>query len=104
MRIKETDWKLFSQRLPLWQDAYMERLNNEYMAILGGNGEAAEKFWKLEERIRRDMKSSGVYVRLSRSKAIFNLVSLIKDNVITVNDLEGFSKEAIETVELLLLT
>ena len=35
-KIKEADWRLFRSRLPIWQEAYMERLNREYIALLSG--------------------------------------------------------------------
>ena len=50
--IKEADWRLFRSRLPIWQEAYMERLNREYIALLSGTGPASEKFWELERRMR----------------------------------------------------
>ena len=43
-KIKEADWRLFRSRLPIWQEAYMERLNCEYIALLSGTGSASEKF------------------------------------------------------------
>ena len=30
----EKDWKLFRQKLPGWQEAYMTRICDEYMEIL----------------------------------------------------------------------
>ena len=53
-KIKEADWRLFRSRLPIWQEAYMERLNREYIALLSGTGSASEKFWELERRMRED--------------------------------------------------
>jgi len=41
MDISKSDWKLFREKLPGWQEAYMERLNNEYVALLTSN----EKAW-----------------------------------------------------------
>ena len=29
-KVKEADWRLFRSRLPIWQEAYMERLNREW--------------------------------------------------------------------------
>ena len=53
-KVKEADWRLFRSRLPIWQEAYMERLNREYIALLSGTGSASEKFWELERRMRGD--------------------------------------------------
>lgn len=49
-RFSEKDWKIFRSKIAGWQEAYMDKLNNEYMAILSGEGNASEKFWKLEKR------------------------------------------------------
>ena len=54
MDISKTDWKLFKEKLPGWQEAYMERLNNEYVALLTSNEKASDKFWALDERIKQD--------------------------------------------------
>ena len=54
MDISKTDWKLFREKLPGWQEAYMERLNNEYVALLTSNEKASDKFWALDERIKQD--------------------------------------------------
>ena len=51
-RFSEKDWKLFRSKIAGWQEAYMDRLNEEYMEILSGEGAASEKFWKLEKRIK----------------------------------------------------
>ena len=39
-QVKEKDWKLFRQKLPLWQEAHMDKLNQEYIRILQGAGGA----------------------------------------------------------------
>ena len=91
--INEADWKLFRSRLPGWQEAYMDRLNKEYIELLSGPGTASDKFWELEKRIRRDKKAGGVTMRMSRSYMDLNIVSLIADGVIGLDDLEGFSED-----------
>ena len=30
----EKDWKLFKERLKIWQENYLEKLNREYISIL----------------------------------------------------------------------
>lgn len=52
-RFSEKDWKLFRSKIAGWQEAYMDKLNKEYMAILSGEGKASEKFWKLEKKLKR---------------------------------------------------
>lgn len=66
--VAENDWKLFRERLPRWQESYMEKLIGEYMEMLGGEGLASEKFWALEKRVNEDKGRSGVLIeRMSRS-------------------------------------
>ena len=92
-QVNESDWKLFRSRLPAWQEAYMERLNREYIALLSGSGAASDKFWALEKRIREDQQHVGVVARMSRSNMYTNLLALLQDGVITLDDLEGFSDD-----------
>ncbi len=87
----EQDWKLFRSRLPQWQEAYMNRLNMEYTALLTGEGSPSDKFWALEKRIKEDMKSPGVITEMRRSKLQEHLIGLLHDGAITQSDLEGFS-------------
>lgn len=44
-RFSEKDWKLFRSKLPGWQEAYMEKLNQEYIELLSEEGNASDKFW-----------------------------------------------------------
>ena len=98
MDISKTDWKLFKEKLPGWQEAYMERLNNEYVALLTSNEKASDKFWALDERIRRDKKTPGVQLQLIKSEVAWDLVALIRDGVISTEDLNGFSEDLKEYV------
>lgn len=45
--IHEKDWKLFRIRVPNWQEAYMEKLVEEYKVMLNGSALASDKFWAL---------------------------------------------------------
>lgn len=77
----------------------MERLNQEYLQILSGDGSASDKFWELEKRIYTDRKRVGVVAEMRRSQMLFNLVSLMNDGAITEKDLNGFSGELVEAVK-----
>ena len=102
MEISKSDWKLFRARIAEWQEDYMERLVKEYIDMLNGNGSASDKFWELEERIKKDKKHPGVMLELSKGNMIFDIVALINSGVITTADLEGFSDELRESVDFLL--
>lgn len=96
----EKDWKLFRIKIVGWQEAYMDRLNKEYIELLSTDENPAEKFWKLENRISQDKKKKGVILRKSRSMLIYNICDLIDEGAITMEDLEEFSdvlKERVRT-------
>ena len=98
-QVKEQDWKLFRQRLPDWQEAYMDRLNQEYIQILSGKELASDKFWELEKRIRMDKKSVGVVAEMRRSQLYSNLLSLLINEIIREDDLNGFSEELLKAIK-----
>ena len=58
MEISKSDWKLFRACIAEWQKNYMERLVKEYIDMLNGTGNASDKFWELEERIKKDTNIS----------------------------------------------
>ena len=101
-KCNESDWRLFGARLPIWQEAYMERRNREYIALLSGAGPASEKFWELERRVREDKKSGGVVMRMSRANMELNLLSLLSSGVISMADLGGFSEDLRERLAFVL--
>ena len=98
-QVKEQDWKLFRKKLPIWQEAYMDKLNKEYIRLLSGEGGASDKFWELEKRIREDKRSIGVVANMRRSQMYSNLLSLLVNEIIREDDLDGFSEELSETVK-----
>ena len=91
--VSKADWKLFRERLPEWQETYMERLIQKYIKLLQGEGIASDIFWKLEKQIQKDKKKPGVMLELDKSETPWNLAALLKDKVITPSDLEGFSDD-----------
>ena len=101
IEVNESDWKLFRKKIDVWQEAYMDRLNREYMAILTGSGSASDKFWRLEKRIRRDKNDVGVIVDMRRSMMYENLISLMNEGAITLDDLDGFSEDLREKMAFL---
>ena len=97
-RFPKSDWKLFKTKLSDWQEAYMDRLNQEYSQLLNGDGSPSEKFWELDKRIKADKRSPGVKLQISRTDLFFSLLSLLNDNVISLDDLNGFSEDLRDTV------
>lgn len=44
-KFSEKDWKIFRSKIAGWQEAYMDKLNKEYIEILSRDGKPSEKFW-----------------------------------------------------------
>lgn len=99
--ISEKDWKLFREKLPIWQDTYMDKLNQEYIEILSSSDNPADKFWGLEKRINTDKHKTGVVCEISRSKMVENIISLVVEGVISIDDLSKFSDNLISNVKLM---
>ena len=99
MDISKKDWKLFREKLPVWQKNYMDRLLKEYVKFLNDDTkDASEKFWELEKKIKEDKRHPGVIMELNKSDAIWKIVYLIRLKVITYDDLTDFSEELKEEV------
>ena len=103
MEITKSDWKLYREKIAEWQENYMSRLNNEYIALLSADDKiASDKFWKLDKRIKNDRRHPGVIIEVSKSNAVFDVVRLIRLGVITYDDLTDFSDNLQQTVKELL--
>jgi hypothetical protein len=102
VEISKRDWKLFRERLPEWQEHYMERLTKEYIELLSSPGNASDHFWELEKRIKKDKKNPGVLLELRKSEVLWDMAAFVRRKIITMDELEGFSEELIEAVQLIL--
>ena len=61
MEISKSDWKFYREKIGVWQESYMEKLNNEYIYLLSATDKkASDKFWALEKRIKNDRRHPGV--------------------------------------------
>ena len=98
-KFSEKDLKLFRNKISDWKEAYMEKLNKEYVALLSGKGNASDKVWKLEKRIREDKKDCGVQCEMSRSNQFYIMLSLLNEGAITFDDLEDFSDDLKDTMK-----
>ena len=92
------DQLLFRERIIVWQEAYIGRLNREYIELLSRDGPEAEKFWELYRRIRRDKCCTGVQAEMRNSEILANLCRLVNEGAIGYDDLDGFSEELREDV------
>lgn len=95
----EKDWKLFKKKLGSWQEAYMDRLIEEYKDILNSDASSSDKYWTLRKKIYEDYKSPGVLARdVSRSNMFIILLELLHDQAINMDDLNKFSDELKEDI------
>ena len=101
MEISKNDWRLFREKLPEWQENYMDRLINEYISLLNKEKASSEKFWELEKRINSDMRSPGVSVQFRKSDMLSIILRLISDGVICYDDLSEFSDDLRDTVKVI---
>ena len=102
IEISKKDWKLYREKVPEWQEHYMERLTKEYIDLLSGPGNVSDHFWELEKRIKRDKKSPGVLIEMSKSEAIWDIAAFVGRGIITMDELEGFSEDLVDAVKLIL--
>lgn len=103
MEISKKDWKLFREKLAVWQENYMARLIRDYIALLSAEDRnASDKFWELDNKIRTDRRHPGVILNVRKSEAIYDILRLIRLGVITYEDLSDFSEELQQTVKLIL--
>ena len=82
----------------------MDKLTKEYIEILKSGEQASSRFWTLEKRIKEDRKSPGVVISPSRSEMEMDLFYLLRDGVITEEDLNEFSEELSDRVKSLYRT
>ena len=103
MEISKSDWKLYREKIADWQENYMARLNKEYIALLSEDDKiASDKFWELEKRIKNDRRHPGVIIEVSKSDAVFDIVRLIRLEVIVFEDLADFSEDLQQAVKMML--
>jgi len=100
MEVNEKDWKLYRSKLPLWQENYTAGLIKEYADFMNENKSPSEKFWWLNDRIKKDKRCPGVLITEdSRSYMLENILGLLSCGAIGLEDLSGFSDELKEQVE-----
>lgn len=103
MEISKRDWKIFREKLPVWQENYMSRLIKEYITLLSKEDKkASDKFWELEKKIKTDRRHPGVILTIRKSETIYDIISLIRLGVITYDDLADFSEDLQTSVKLIL--
>ena len=103
-QISKSDWKLFKERVGVWQERYMEGLLRQYAELIDSPTLASERFWELEKRIKKDRRHIGVLIDLKKSEAVWDIAMYLKEKIITLKDLDGFSEELVEAVKVMMKT
>ena len=97
--LSKSDWKKYRDKIGSWQENYMERLLKEYVAFIQTDEPASKRFWELEKRIKQDKKCPGVLIiDMSKSSAIYDIATLVREEIISINELDDFSDDLRETV------
>lgn len=91
-RFTEKDWKLFRQKVILWQEQYMEQLNGKYIDILNKIKMTLTNFRN------QNIESNGIQLD-SRRSTVMNILKLLNDCVIETQDLEKFSETVKNTIK-----
>lgn len=100
--VTEKDWKIFRKKIIMWQENYMQKLNNEYIKLLQRDNVPSKNFWDLEKRIIKDKRSVGVVINMRRSTMIQNILELLRDDIIQFDDLNDFSEELKNEIKLMI--
>lgn len=95
-------WTLFQSLLPQWQERFMSRLCDKYAAVLTGPYRGSEAFWEVKRLIRQDVKRIGAMAGSEQSEVASIFADLLREQVITVEDIADFSDEVKEMVEYLM--
>ena len=70
----ESDWKLFSKKIKVWQEAYALKLCAKYRKILCQEQSALDSFWEIEESIGHDKKCKLFTPEMRRSALLSNIL------------------------------
>ena len=98
---QKSDYKLFKEKLPLWQENYMAKVCEKIQKLtINDEKSAADKFWAIEKIIFKEKKNPGVLMEISSiSNLLYAILDLLNHKVIKMEDLVDFSEEFKEKVE-----
>jgi len=57
MEVSKSEWKLFRSKIAVWQEAYMDKLNKEYIELLNGDGNHPINFGGYMNELKKIRKS-----------------------------------------------
>ena len=98
--VKESDWKKYSARLPMWRERYLAKQNARIARVLADpKKNHSERFWDALEEMEKEAKTLRACLdRHSRSNMMLSLLSMRAVGMINAEDLADFSEELQELV------
>jgi len=96
----ESDWKTYREHVSAWRERYLEKKNQEIVAILEDEGRTpTERFWEARRAMDEEAEIlTDCLEGHSRSKMYWNLVLMRGHDLILDEDLNAFSHELRESV------
>lgn len=97
--ITNSDWKKYREKnWHLARKLYGEIVKG--ICWFSENGWAGVKrFWELEKRIKQDKKCPGVLITdMRKSSAIYDIAALVREEIISIKELDDFSDDLQEAV------
>ena len=82
----EADWKIFQKLVTPWIERYFQKKNESYIRMLRSEGRARDKWWKLKDLMKNDIKVIESGTDMSRSCLIDDLSILAANGIITVDE------------------
>jgi hypothetical protein len=100
MSFSEQDWKRLRQLKPVALDRYCNRVLEESATILAASGRTAHERYVALYRLlqNRDNELASAFDDVRRSTALARLLAMRKLEVVTDEELQGFSPGTRETV------
>lgn len=94
MNTSDADWSLFCENLPKWKEKYIQGIIDKYIQLLNDAAKSAsDRFWELQDRVKHDENSPGAIMGTNQSEAVWNIICLVRENVISFDELLEFSDE-----------
>ena len=100
MTTRKKGYKIIVMVFVLLACTMLVAFKSQETGILIQDKNASTIFWELNDRIKKDRNNPGVIIEMSRSLLVENLISLIKHNVITLDELNDFSEETKESIQM----
>ena len=97
---RETDWKKFTARLPVWRERYLTEKNRRIASLLEQAGKTeTERFWAAREIMEKEARTlQRCLDDIRRSRMIERLLEMRLAKMITRDDLADFDAELREAI------